>query len=156
MAMDLKRRPYCSEDEFKLIRDNALDHKAAYDKFNEVLDRVFTRGVEAALLGFPEVAISLMRNAGEMTKLRKEFFDENPDMLKKLPLFKEAVAHLEEKEPALQYKDLLEKAAGAVRTSTPGDGFAPPATLPEPSMGKLGDAEPGIDDAFMGVLKHGK
>lgn len=150
MGMDLKQRPFLSEEEFKQIREGD------YAKFNEVMDRVFSRAVESSLLGFPEVAVSLMRNSMESQKMREEFFKENPDVIDNLPKFKEALAMVEEKEPALQHKDMLNKAAKLMREGMPTGECTAPMEIPKPSMGKL-DSEPeSVDEAFTGVLKHGK
>lgn len=150
--MNFKKRPFLSEEEFDHLMH--AGGKRPYEVFNEVLDRVYTRALESALLAFPETAISLVRHASSMNNLRKEFFDKNPDVVKNLPAFKEALAHLEEKEPATQYDELLNKAASLMRQGQPVEAYKLPASLPEPSMGKLGSPEDmSLDEAFGEVFK---
>lgn len=152
--MDFKERPFLSEGEFNELMN--AGGKRPYEVFNEVLDRVYTRALESALLSFPEVAVSLVRNATEIDKLRKEFFEAHSEVTSNLPAFKEALAALEEREPALQYKELLEKAAKLTAEGTVSATYKPLTRLPEPSLGKLGNEDVGIDEAFTGVLKYGK
>ena len=151
-----EQRPYLSEEEFRLIRDDATDYQAAYGKFNEVLERVYGRALEMALLNFPEVALKLVQHSQQIVELREDFFKKNPDMQQHLPELKEAVAYFEEQEPAAQYKDTLNKAAEAVRQGRVSMPAPIPRAMPTgPTRPDLGSSKD-VDESFKGVLDHGK
>jgi len=149
------KRPFLSEEEFDELMH--AGGKRPYEVFNEVLDRVYGRALEASLLKFPEVALKLVQHSAQLVELRKEFFEKNADMQQQLPAFKEALAYYEEKEPAAEYKSTLNKAAEAVRQGrTFGRVDSVERALPtgttRPNLGAIED----VDESFKGVLDHGK
>lgn len=74
---------------------------------NEVLERVYNKAVEKALLMLPEVVGRLGKRNEIITSLLKQFLSENKNFLNHKELVLQVVQEIEIKNPSLKFDEIL-------------------------------------------------
>lgn len=74
---------------------------------NEVLDRVYNKAVERALLLLPETVARLSKRNEAITILLKQFIGENKNFLNHKELVLQVVQEIEIKNPNLKFDEIL-------------------------------------------------
>jgi len=96
---------FCNEEEFlKIVIDGDKE------VFDEVLSRVFIKGVETALLYLPETVDKLGKKLAYTTKVFGKFLEEHPEFKEKKELVLTTIQQIEFQNPLKTMEEILELA----------------------------------------------
>jgi len=98
--------PFCTEEEFLEI---VVDGEKRV--FDEVLSRVFIKGVETALLYLPEAVDKLSKRLAHTTKIFTAFLEKHPEYKENKDIVLKIVQSTELNNPLKTMEEVLEIAA---------------------------------------------